>query len=115
MNAWRWVDPRTKDVSTGDLKKYLRRRGWQEQPEPNPDVVRFQKQFAGGFRPYLVLPASDLVEDPPGIVHAITTLSELEDRHPVEVLNDILALAPAADGAAAAKGTKSPRRAAASE
>jgi hypothetical protein len=115
VNPWRWVDPRAKDVRYGDLERYLRRHGWQTQPNPNPKVVKYVKDFGKGFRPVILLPATEVIEDIPDIISTITNLSEYEGRHPIEVLNDILALAPAANDAAVAKGAKAPRRAAASE
>src|SRR5262245_42711574 len=110
MNPWRWVDPRTKDVRLSALEEYLRRQGWQRKPCTSRHAQPYEKTPKNGTGAGIFIPDTEQLADyVPSIIYAITNLSEWEDRHPVEVLNDILALTPAADGAAAAKGTKSPR------
>jgi hypothetical protein len=92
MNPWRWVDPRVASVRLAEVRTYLSSRGWQLAPNPSPNLLRFEKPGEENGRPFsYVVPASDDCSDfTQSITYLITTLSELEDRHPVEILNDIL-------------------------
>jgi hypothetical protein len=92
MNPWRWVDPRVDTVRLADLRAYFLHKGWTLKPNPNPNLLRFEEPSMGRGRPFFqMIPSSDQFSD--FYLHLpelITTLSELEDRHPVDVLNDIL-------------------------
>lgn len=92
MNPWRWVDPRVRDLRIADVQAYLLGHGWQLHPSPNPSTLLFQKSFGKKSKPFIqALPASEEFSDyPRHIAEFLTTLSEIEDRHPVEVLEDIL-------------------------
>ncbi len=92
MNAWRWVDPRVRQVKVADLKAYLLARGWLLLANPNRQLLRFERSIdENGSALFQMVPANDdPLEYPQRIVELITTLSELEDRHPVTVLDDIL-------------------------
>jgi hypothetical protein len=93
MNPWRWVDPRVEAVRVEDLQVYFRGRGWQLVANPNANLLRFEGPLNDGGPSFIqVVPASEHVADyRQRVVELITTLSELEKRHPVAVLDDILA------------------------
>src|SRR5262249_53973411 len=92
MNPWGWVDPRVRQVRVANIRAYLLGRGWKMCPAPNVKTLLLEAPTADGEEPLrLVLPSSEDFSDYSSLVAGlITTLSELEDRHPVEVLNDIL-------------------------
>jgi hypothetical protein len=93
MNPWRWVDPRIRSVRLDGVRRYLDRKGWRPQPNPNPSFLRYEPPAAqnGRLPPFCVIPSSESFSDfAQSIVYFITTLSEVEDRHPVEVLDEIL-------------------------
>ena len=84
MDPWRWVDPRA-EVRLAGVRASgparLRRKG---QGAVAPLRV--------GGGPAFVLPASELDADfARSLVEMLTTLSEAEDRHPVALLDEILA------------------------
>jgi hypothetical protein len=91
-NRERWVDPRVSQVRLRDLKNYLSAHGWTLKPFPRPQVLLFEEPSASGNEPIVQLvPSSEQHPDfRRGVIDTITSLSECEDRHPVEVLNDIL-------------------------
>lgn len=85
MDPWRWVDPRVREVKLADLFAYLERRGFVRKPGPNPHLVRFE-------RPTCDLPTADDAPDRvTAITHFLTLLSEADGRHPVALLEEILA------------------------
>lgn len=92
MNPWRWLDPRIADVRLADVQSYLLSQGWQQCPDANPTALRYEHSAQGnGSRLFQLIPASEQYPDfPTRIAELITTLSEIEERHPVVVLNDIL-------------------------
>jgi hypothetical protein len=92
MNPWRWVDPRVERVRLTDIQAYFRRRGWKLRPNPNPNLLRFEGPAGkNGPRLFQMVPASEQFADfRQGVAELITTLSELEDRHPVAVLEDMI-------------------------
>ena len=92
MNPWRWVDPRVRRVRVAAIQAYLLGRRWTRSPAPNFKTLLLQAPAADGEeRIRLVIPSSEEFSDYASLVaELITTLSEIEDRHPVEVLNDIL-------------------------
>jgi hypothetical protein len=91
MNPWRWVDPRVTQVGLADLQAYFLRKGWKPKPNPNPNLLRFEKATAEKSPLFQVIPASEQFADyRQRVVELITTLSELEDRHPVTVLEEVL-------------------------
>jgi len=94
---WRWVDPRVEQVRLADLRAYLLGRGWKPKEYPQPEVIVFQQSAPEGREPVVqVLPASEKTRDfRRSVIEAITSLSALENRHPVEILNEILG--PAGD------------------
>ncbi|HKI32730.1 MAG TPA: hypothetical protein VKA46_12835 [Gemmataceae bacterium] len=93
---WRWVDPRVEKVRLGDLRAYLLARGWKLKSFPQPQVLVFEEPVEGGEEPVVqVLPVSEQARDfRRSVIDAITSLSALEDRHPVAVLEEILRQAP---------------------
>jgi hypothetical protein len=124
MNMYRWVDPRVDLVKVADLRSYLETHGWTPKPFPRPQVLKYEGPPDDAGQPIvLIAPASEKHSDyRNGVVDIITSLSALEDRHPVAVLNDILNQR-ASDGAsgdnganaaltvgAKLKGKRSPRR-----
>jgi hypothetical protein len=92
MNPWRWVDPRIAAVRVADVQAYFLSRGWSLRPNPNPNLLRFEEAVSGKHSPFFqMVPASEQSADyRQRIAELITTLSELENRHPVAVLDDIL-------------------------
>jgi hypothetical protein len=92
MNPWRWVDPRVNKVRLADLQAYLQHKGWTLKPNPNPKLLRYEEPRVGRRRPFsYVIPSSDQFIDFHGsVVDMITTFSEMEDRHPIDLLDDIL-------------------------
>jgi hypothetical protein len=92
MNPWRWVDPRVEQVRLANVRSYLLHRGWLLKASPNPTLLRFEEPPGRGDPPlFQMVPSSEQRQDfRQRMVELITTLSEIEDRHPVEVLDDIL-------------------------
>jgi hypothetical protein len=86
MNPWVWVDPRVKDIRAEALRRYLADRCWKEQPAPRPNVLSFVSPT--GIP--LVLPGTEGEEFHHSIVYFLTTLSEIEGRHPDMIVEDIL-------------------------
>jgi hypothetical protein len=103
MNPWRWVDPRIQNVRVANVESYFLHRGWSRQANPNPNLLRFERLARGNGPPlFQMVPSSEEFADfRQRIAELITTLSELEDRHPVAVLEDILREQPAGDDNAA--------------
>jgi len=98
MNPWRWVDPRVGEVRLDGVRRYLREHGWTE--EPAGPALRFLHGEGG---PSCLLPASEGAGDfASSLIYLLTTLSELEDRHPDAVLEDVLRMQGAAQSAGAA-------------
>jgi hypothetical protein len=93
MNPWRWVDPRIERVRVSDLQAYFLSRGWKLRANPSPTLLRFEKPTRPRERAiYQMVPSSEQFADyRQRIAELLTTLSELEDRHPVAVLDDVLA------------------------
>jgi hypothetical protein len=106
MNPWRWVDPRIQNVRIAKVQAYFVRCGWSLQPNPNPNLLRFELPAEGnGPLLFQMVPSSEEFADfRQRMAELITTLSELEDRHPVAVLEDILGEQPPT-------GDNGPRRA----
>ncbi len=111
-NLDKWIDPRVKLVKAAGLHAYLLARGWKEKPYPRPQVRMFEEPPGHPGKPILqTVPAfeqgSDYIDS---VVRVITNLAVIEDRHAVDVLNDVLQAseedAPSANGAPAA----APRR-----
>ena len=64
---------------------------FQLRPNPNPNLVRFEEPTQGSAPLFQMVPAAEHAADyRQRIVELITTLTELESRHPTEVLNDML-------------------------
>jgi hypothetical protein len=93
MNPWRWVDPKIRQVRLAGVTAYLEGRGWHPVPNPNPHLLRFEAPEDGSApAAFQMVPASDSLDDfLQSITYFITTLSEIEDRHPDDILDDILA------------------------
>jgi hypothetical protein len=114
MNPWRWVDPRVDTVRLADLQAYLHHKGWTHKPNPNPNYLRYEEPRVGRGRPfsYFILSSDQFSDFSSSVVYMITTFSEMEDRHPLEVLNDILrcgAEAPRENGVTRRKDAKAVR------
>jgi hypothetical protein len=103
MNPWRWVDPRVQRVRVADLQAYLLGRGWTLRPNPNPNLLRFEEPPGTAEPLFQMVPASERFADyRQRVAELITTLSEMEDRHPVTILDDILHAGGARDGSGVA-------------
>jgi len=92
MNPWRWVDPRVDTVRLADLQAYFHHKGWTLKPNPNANLLRYEEPRVGRTRPFsYVIPSSDHFSDfHSSVVYMITSFSEMENRHPVELLDEIL-------------------------
>jgi hypothetical protein len=112
MNPWRWVDSRIQNVRVANVQSYLLRRGWKLEPNSNSNLLRFERLARGNGPPlFQMVPSSEEFADfRQRVAELITTLSELEDRHPVAVLEDILREQPAGgDNAAQRVGAETIR------
>ena len=100
MNPWRWVDPRVQKVKLAQVQAYFALLGWVIVPNANPNFIRYERAKKGkGETFYRVIPsAEDYSSFPQDVAELITTLSELENRHPVAVLDDILRAGPSGSG-----------------
>jgi hypothetical protein len=112
MNPWRWVDPRIGQVRLANVRAYFLGRGWKLKPNPNPDLLRFEEPAKGKGRPFFqMVPSSDDFDAfRQRIMELITTLSEIENRHPVAVLEDMLRSDAGTAGANGAEGRQPARR-----
>ena len=92
MNMNRWVDPRVANVRLAALESYLLKHGWKRVPHPRRQLMVFEGPLDDDGNPFLItFPSSESFKDFRGdAIQAITALSVIEDRHPVEILNDIL-------------------------
>ncbi len=92
MNPWRWVDPRVSSVRLADVHAYFLRRGWKVRPCKIPNTVIYEEPPLDGGKPFFqYFPSSDKFSDfTRHVTELITTLSEIEERHPVQVLEDML-------------------------
>jgi hypothetical protein len=92
MSMDRWVDPRVSQVKVANLRSYLEAHGWQLKPFPRPQALKYEGPPDDEGEPIVLMaPSSEKLSDYRwGVVSIITTLSVLEDRHPVEILNEIL-------------------------
>jgi hypothetical protein len=107
MNPWRWVDPRIRSVRLEGVRRYLESRGWTWKPGPNAAMIYFEAPSGdnGKDLPVCVLPAAEQVGDfVQSLTYFLTTISEIEDRHPVTILEDILQLQGASAASTAASG-----------
>jgi hypothetical protein len=89
---WRWVDPRVDFVHLADLQSYLLAHGWKLKPYPQAQAQLFEKPIEGSEEPIVqLLPTSEQIRDfRRSVIDAITSLSAVEERHPIEILNEIL-------------------------
>jgi hypothetical protein len=111
VNPWRWVDPRVARVRVADIRAYFLGRGWKPGLSSNPNLLRFEEATSPGQTPlFQMVPASEQSPDYcQRVTELITTVSELEDRHPVAILEDMLAAAQTrGNGAADGSRTASP-------
>ena len=44
MNAWRWVDPRIRDLTRAHLTTYMLQHGWVLKPNANSAFLRFEQR-----------------------------------------------------------------------
>ena len=114
MSLITWVDPRVTLVRADELERYLLTHGWKRRAYPRPQMMVFEGELVDdeGKPLLLVVPSSERFRDfRPDVIRLIGAISELEERHPVEVLNDILKENPppappvAQDGVNAPVGT----------
>lgn len=114
MSLIAWVDPRVGLVCAAALESYLLARGWKRVPNRRKQVMVFEGQLLDddGKPLLLVVPSSERFRDfRPDVIRLIGALSELEERPPVEILNNILKESPppappvAQDGVNAPVGT----------
>src|SRR5262249_47788703 len=88
----RWLDPRLGTLRVADVQAYLERRGGNQGARDGPHTLVFQEPPGGeGERLYQFVPDSEA--DPDYLrrmVELITLLAFFEDRHPVQIIDDIL-------------------------
>jgi hypothetical protein len=86
------VDPRIAQLLPAGVIAYLLSRGWTQTHDSNPQWLRFEFPSQNGKAPLSqVIPESDNIADfTQSMIYFLTTLSEIEDRHPVEILDNIL-------------------------
>src|ERR1035438_312627 len=91
VNADAWVDPRVTRVRAAGLESYLLAHGWKRVPHPRKQLMVFEGPLDDDGEPFiLVAPSSERLRDfTSGIVRVIESLYVIEDRHAVEILNDI--------------------------
>jgi hypothetical protein len=89
---WRWVDPRVEKVRLDDLRAYLQKRGWRAKQVPQPQVLLYEEPVPETETPRVqLLPASETSRDfRRCVIEVITSLSAVEERHPVTVLDEVL-------------------------
>jgi hypothetical protein len=91
MNPWRWVDPRVSTVRVVDLKAYFTQHGWRLCAGGHPSLLRFEAPATSGPGLFQMVPGSEQVADyQQRVTELLTTLSEIEDRPPVAILEEIL-------------------------
>jgi hypothetical protein len=92
----RWVDPRVEKVRLASLSAYLLGHGWRLRPFSQPQLLVFEEPVQGSEEPVVqLLPASEQARDfRRSVIDAITSLSALEERHPVAVLEEVLRQSP---------------------
>ena len=97
MNIHRWIDPRVGSVRVSQMCSYLLGRCWHLKAGPASDLLVFEGPPDDDGEPIIqVLPASERYSDyRQRLIELITSLSVIEDRSPLEVLNDILRQPPA--------------------
>jgi hypothetical protein len=88
----RWVDPRVELVHLAGLQSYLLSHGWERKLYPQPQTLLFEQTVQDGEEPLVqLLPATEQVRDfRRFVVDVITSVSAVEERHPAEILNEIL-------------------------
>jgi len=96
----RWVDPRIRSVRVADVKDYLLRHRWRLKLYPRPELLVFEGPLDDDGKPIVqVLPSSETYADyNQRLLELVTALAIIEDRHAVDVLNDILGQPAAANG-----------------
>lgn len=98
----RWLDPRLAAVKVADIRNYLLQHNWTAVPSDRPRTLVFREPAGSeGESLYQFVPESE--SDPDyfrRIVEFITLLAFFEDRHPSQILNDMLSPSGHANGAA---------------
>ena len=101
-----WIDERYKLVTPAQAEEYMRRHGWRAVPFPRPEVRLYEGPMADDGRPITQLvPLLTKAEDfRYRMLDLIENLAIIEDRHAVELLNEMLGVTtPSGNGAPAAK------------
>ena len=88
----RWLDPRLGALRVADVQAYLERRGWQQVASDRPHTLVFQEPpGVAGEQLYQFVPDSEADPDYfQRMVDLVTLLAFFEDRHPVQIVEDIL-------------------------
>lgn len=89
----RWLDPRLGSLRVADVQAYLERRGWKPVPPDRPRTLVFQEPPTAeeGEPLYQFVPDSEgHPEYARQMVDLITHLAYFEDRHPVQILDEIV-------------------------
>jgi hypothetical protein len=110
MNADLWVDPRVRQVAASGMESYLTAHGWKRVQHPRKQLMVFEGPLDDDGEPLiLAIPSSERFKDFTGrIVRVIESLSIVEGRHPVEILNDILKENPPSAPPVAQDGVNAP-------
>jgi hypothetical protein len=101
-----WLDPRIDQVRVAQIRSYLLAHGWRQENGPDSPLLVFGGPVDdNGKLIELVVPASEKFPDYSDYLDVvIRALSILEDRHCLEVLEDILSTTPAQKPAVTANG-----------
>jgi hypothetical protein len=102
-----WVDPRLGQVRAAAAKAYLLAHGWVLDPRSDDEMWVFTGPLADDGEPILqVLPTSEGMRAfPYRIEELIGALSILENRHPRDILEDMLNEKQSAAGSSKTNGT----------
>jgi hypothetical protein len=101
-----WIDPRVHQITPALAEAYMRRHGWRAVPFPRPQVRLYEGPPADDGRPMTQLvPVAEQADDYGNrVIDLITNLAVIEQRHAVQVLEEMLGVTtPSANGAPAAK------------
>ena len=105
-----WIDPRAFQLPLKAFREYLLAHGWT--PSPTRDNEFLAPNARHGI-PYMATPFQDpVIESPTFVLDFFRRLSVLEERHPMEILQEMLQKMEAAPHASNGKnGTNGRKRA----
>ena len=92
MNPWRWVDSRVGELRVVQARRYLQDRGWLVREQTDAGFIFPEKCLEPDEEPIRQrIPANETAQDyVQTLAYFMTELSELEDRHPRAILEEML-------------------------